>query len=222
MSTKECGHHHHDDRGQLLRSIFGGIIAFILLILFIIFLIWIILRPTKPSFMLQDATVYAFNLSSSINEPSPSVPTPNTVTITMQITLSAHNPNHRIGIYYHKLDVYASYRSQQISLPTALPATYQGHKDFTVWSPFLYGTAVPVSPYTLSSLQQDQNAGAVLVNVKVNGRVKWKVGTWVSGRYHIYVNCPAYIRFAGDRNGGIGVVAPSVKFQLLQSCSVDV
>ena len=141
----------------------------------------------------------------------------------MQVTLSSHNPNARVGVYYHALRVYASYRSQQISLATALPDTYQGHRDFAVWSPFLFGNVVPVSPFVLSSLQQDQSAaGAVLVNVKVNGRVKWKVGSWVSGRYHIYVNCPAYIIFAGDRSNVAGVVAYPVKFRLLQSCSVDV
>ena len=82
---------------------------------------------------------------------------------------------------------------------------------------------MPVSPFAVSSLQQDRDAGTVMVNVKVNGRVKWKVGTWVSGTYHLYVNCPAYIRVsgAGDRSGGIVVVAPA-KFQLLQGCSVDV
>ncbi|OIW08469.1 hypothetical protein TanjilG_03145 [Lupinus angustifolius] len=220
MSVKECGHHGDEERSALLRRIFGVIVVLIVLILFIIFLIWIILRPTKPTFMLQDATVFAFNLSST--QPPSFVPIPNTITITMQVTLLAHNPNKRIGIYYQKLNVYASYRNQQISLATAIPATYQGHKDFTVWSPFLFGAAVPVSPYTLSSLQQDQNGGAVMVNLKVNGRVKWRVGNWISGRYHIFVNCPAYIRFAGDRNGGVGVVAPAVKFQVLQSCSVDV
>ncbi|KAK7263447.1 hypothetical protein RJT34_31037 [Clitoria ternatea] len=211
MSTKDCGHH-DDDRKQLLRRIFAAIAAFIVLILLIIFLIWVILRPTKPRFMLQDATIFAFNSST----------TPNTLSLTMQVTLTAHNPNHRIGIYYHTLRAYVSYHSQQISLPTAIPDTYQGHKDFTVWSPFLFGYAVPVSPFVLLSLQQDQSGGVVMVNVKVNGRVKWKVGTWISGRYHLYVNCPAYIRFSGDRNIGIGVSSPAVKFQLLQSCSVDV
>ncbi|KAF7805744.1 NDR1/HIN1-like protein 1 [Senna tora] len=218
MSVKECGHHDDDDDRQVVRRVVSGIVGFIVLILLIIFLIWIILRPSKPRFILQDATVFAFNLSSPV---APTL-TPNTISITMQVTLSAHNPNDRIGIYYHKLDVYASYRNQQISLGTLLPASYQGHKDVTVWSPFLYGTAVPVSPYVLDSLRQDQNAGGVLVNVKVNGRVKWKVGSWVSGRYHLFVNCPAYIRFAGDAANGIGVVGPAVKFQILQSCSVDV
>ncbi|KAK7312676.1 hypothetical protein VNO77_36735 [Canavalia gladiata] len=219
MSSKDCGHH-EEERRQLLRRIVGAIVAFIVLILLIIFLIWIILRPTKPRFIIQDATLYTFNFSST--SPSVTSPTPNILTLTMQVTLAAHNPNHRIGIYYHNLYAYASYRNQQISLATSIPNTYQGHKDFTIWSPFIYGNAVPVSPFLLSALQLDQSTGTVLVNVKVNGRVKWKVGTWISGRYHIYVNCPAYIRFAGDRSNAIGGVTPAVKFQLLQSCSVDV
>ncbi|KAK7342042.1 hypothetical protein VNO80_24984 [Phaseolus coccineus] len=207
MSTKDCGHHHSSHR-RLLHLILIGAAAFVLLVLFVVFLIWVILRPTKPRFTLQDATLFNFNLSS---------PIPNTLSLTMQVTLSAHNPNARIGVYYHALRLHASYRSQQISLPTALPDTYQGHHDFTVWSPFLYGNTVPVAPFVLASLQQDQSAGTVMVNVKVNGRVKWKVGTWVSGRYHININCPAYISFAGDRSNAEGV-----KFHLLQSCSVDV
>ncbi|KAK7272249.1 hypothetical protein RJT34_28729 [Clitoria ternatea] len=220
--TKGCDHH-DEERRQLLRRVFAGILGFIFLVLLVVFLIWIILRPTKPRFILQDATVYAFNLSSTGDTPSLATPTPNTLTLTMQATLSAINPNNRIGIYYQKLDAYASYRGQQISLATELPPTYQGHRDTTVWSPFLYGTAVPVSPFLLEVLHQDKTSGGVLVNVKVNGRVKWKVGTWVSGRYHINVNCPAYIRLAGgDRDDAIGVAGPAVKFQLFQGCIVDV
>lgn len=86
----------------------------------------------------------------------------------------------------------------------------------------IYGLAVPVSPYLSEILRQDLTSGGVLVNIKVNGRVKWKVGTWVSGRYHIDVNCPAFIRVAGDKGDGFGVSGPAVKFQLSQSCVVDV
>jgi len=70
------------------------------------------------------------------------------------MSMTAH-PNEQIGIYYHKLDVYTSYRNQQISLGTVLPATYQGHKDVTVWSPFLYATTIPMSPFVLDFLRQD-------------------------------------------------------------------
>lgn len=212
MSEKDCGHS-HDDRKKLVRLILNAVGGLIIVVLLIIFLFWAITRPSKPSFILQDATLYAFNLSTG---PSP----PNALTTNLQVTITTRNPNDKIGIYYQKADVYASYRNQQISLATLLPATYQGHKDVIVWSPFLCGNSVPVSPFVAEALGQDLNAGMVMVNIKVDGRIKWKVGTWISGRYHLHVNCPAYITF-GDKSKGIASGA-SLKFQLVQSCSVDV
>ncbi|XP_061376279.1 NDR1/HIN1-like protein 1 [Gastrolobium bilobum] len=224
MSKHRCGY--EDGRRRLLRRIFAGILAFIILVLLVIFIIWITLKPTKPRFVLQDATVFAFNISSAGAAPYATAPNPNTLTVSMQVTLSSYNPNERIGIYYQNLDVYVSYRGQQISLAAELPPTYQGHGDVDVWSPLLYGSVVPVPPFMSDALQQDQTSGEVLVNVKVNGRVKWKVGTWVSGTYHIDVNCPAYIVLAVDRNNSIGGSVPgsgpAVKFPVQHSCIVDV
>ncbi|PSR86451.1 NDR1/HIN1-like protein [Actinidia chinensis var. chinensis] len=210
MSAKDCGNH-HDHRKKLFRRLFLAFVGFTLLVLFLVLLIFLILRPTKPHFLLLDATVFAFNSTPT---------TSNLLTTTLQVTFSSRNPNARIGIYYDKLDIYASYRSQQITLPTLLPDAYQGHKDVSVWSPFLYGNAVPVAPYVAAALGEDELAGTVLVNVKVNGRVRWKVGTFVSGRYRLYVNCPAYIAF-GSWNSGVPAGA-GIKFQLAQSCHVDV
>ncbi|GFZ20246.1 NDR1/HIN1-like 1 [Actinidia rufa] len=182
MSAKDCGNH-HDHRKKLFRRLFLAFVGFTLLVLFLVLLIFLILRPTKPHFLLLDATVFAFNSTPT---------TSNLLTTTLQVTLSSRNPNARIGIYYDKLDIYASYRSQQITLPTLLPEAYQGHKDVSVWSPFLYG---------------NRGAGG-------------PVGTFVSGRYRLYVNCPAYIAF-GNRNSGVPAGA-GIKFQLAQSCHVDV
>ncbi|XP_050883415.1 NDR1/HIN1-like protein 1 [Lathyrus oleraceus] len=215
--TNEC-ESHEDQNRQLIRYILYGILALIILILLTIFLTWIILRPTNPRFILQDIRVIAFNLTSTVEPPSLT-----TITLTIQVTLSSLNPNSKIGIYYNKLDAYASYRGQQISLPTGLPETYQTHGDISIWSPMLYGLAVPVSPYLSEILRQELTSGGVLVDIKFNGRVKWKVGTWVSGRYHIDVNCPAFIRVTGDEGGDrFEVSNPAAKFQLSQSCVVDV
>ncbi|CAL5357221.1 unnamed protein product [Camellia sinensis] len=212
--TKGCDHHHCDDRKTLYPRVFIILISFIVLILFIILLIYLILRPTKPHFTLLSTTIYAFNVTTT--------PT-NLLTSTFQVTLSSTNPNSRIGIYYDKLDVYAVYRRQQITLPTLLPASYQGHEDVSVWSPFLYGNAVPVAPYVAAALCGDEAAGTVLINVKVDGRVRWKVGDFVSGKYRLYVKCAAYIPF-GNKNSNSGIViGPGInKYQLVQNCHVDV
>ncbi|KAK4482718.1 hypothetical protein RD792_009903 [Penstemon davidsonii] len=214
MSTKyDCGHH-ENPRKKLYRRLLAFSLGLILLILLIILITWLILRPTKPHFTLQDVTVYAFNLSS-----------PNLLTTTLQITLTTHNPNGKVGIYYDKLHVYASYHSQQITLPTLLPDTYQQQKDDTVWSPFVYGIAVPIPPYVAVNMNQDQSVGTVVVNVRVDGRVRWRVGTFVSRNYHLNVNCPAYIgrKLNIINNNGLDQVGTAgVKYQLVMDCHVDV
>nr|GMD64674.1 protein YLS9-like [Ipomoea batatas] len=204
------------ERRKCYRRLCAILSWFIILILITIFLIWLILRPTKPHFILQDATVYTFNLTTTSS-------TLNLLTTTLQLSLAARNPNKRIGIYYDRLDVYATYRGQQITPPTSLPASYQGHKEVTVWSPFVNGNAVPVAVYLGAEISEDQNAGRVLINVRVDGRVRWKVGTFISGRYRLNVNCPAYLSFGGGEYSPNSVlVGSTAKYQLVQQCYVDV
>ncbi|GAV57325.1 LEA_2 domain-containing protein [Cephalotus follicularis] len=213
MSAKDC-EHHGQTRRKIFRRIFAGILIFLLVILITILIVWAILRPSKPNFILQDATLYALNLSS-----------PNTLTSTFQVTFSSRNPNDNIGIYYDKLNVYANYRNQQITYRTAIPPTYQGHNEVNIWSPLIYGVSVPVAPYNAVALGQDEGSGAILLTIKMDGRVRWKVGTFTTGGYHIFVTCPAFIQFGNGASGnGNGIVVGEnvVKYQLLVSCSVSV
>ncbi|KAK6152257.1 hypothetical protein DH2020_014892 [Rehmannia glutinosa] len=156
-----------------------------------------------------DATIFNLNVSA-----------PNVISTTVQVTVNSRNPNSNIGIYYDRLDVYATYRNQQITYYTVIPPVYQGHKDVNVWSPFIYGNTVPVAPYNGLALTQDQSDGAIAITVKINGRVRWKVGSFISGRYHLHVTCPAYIPLGNSKNTGI-VIGNAVKYQLSQSCSVN-
>ncbi|KAJ0976643.1 hypothetical protein J5N97_012153 [Dioscorea zingiberensis] len=209
MSGKDdCGNHGSCKRRKFYRRAFACILAIIVLILLIILIVWLALRPTKPRFYLQDANVQQFNLSSSY-----------LLTSYIQVTISSRNPNDKVGIYYDKLDTYASYKSQQITLPSALPTGYQGHGDVEVWSPYLVGSTVPIAPYLSDSLQQDESAGLLLLYIKIDGRLRWKVGSWISGHYHIYVNCPALLTFGDGKANGY---SPSLKFRQISTCSVDV
>ncbi|CAN6439083.1 unnamed protein product [Victoria cruziana] len=184
--TKDCGNH-GGDKEKLYRRLFAGLMAFIIVVLFLILMIWLILRPTKPSFVLQDANIMEFRLSS-----------PNQLTSRMQVTVASHNPNGRVGIYYDRLEVYASYMGQQITLRTVLPPTYEGHHDADVWSPFLLGPSVPISPYLAASLEHAHDYGVGPFSIRIDGRLRWKVGSWTSGHYHIHVECDAYLSFSGS------------------------
>uniref|UniRef100_A0A7N1A4I4 Late embryogenesis abundant protein LEA-2 subgroup domain-containing protein n=1 Tax=Kalanchoe fedtschenkoi TaxID=63787 RepID=A0A7N1A4I4_KALFE len=178
----DCGKHGYKPKKLLLR-ILAGVLIFLVAVLLIVFLVWAILRPAKPQFTIQDATVYAFNVSTN----------PSLLTSTIQLTITSTNPNDNIGVYYDRLDVYATYRNQQITLVTRLPSDYQGHKEANVWSPFVFGKLVPVAPYNALALAQDQKSQVVDLVIKMDGRVRFKVGSFISGQYHLEVRCPAQI-----------------------------
>ncbi|KAG6401620.1 hypothetical protein SASPL_138484 [Salvia splendens] len=194
----------------MARRCGAALLSFVFVFLLIVLLVWAILQPKKPRFTLQDATIFNLNISA-----------PNVISTTVQVTVNSRNPNSRIGVYYDRLDVFATYRSQQISYYTVIPPVYQGHKDVNVWSPFLYGNNVPVAPYNGIALAQDQSNGAINLLIKINGRVRWKVGSFISGRYHLHVACAAYIPIGNSKNTGI-VIGNAVKYQLSQSCTVNV
>lgn len=129
------------------------------------------------------------------------------------MTIAAHNPNDHIGIFYDRVDVYASYKFQQVTVPTQLPPVYQRRNDLVLWSPYLCGFNVPITPYLGNAVLQDCNAGYIMLHVKVDGRIRWKVGSWISDYYHLSVNCPAVLVTQGDE---------TFRFQQITSCSVEV
>ncbi|KAL6997964.1 hypothetical protein U1Q18_008088 [Sarracenia purpurea var. burkii] len=208
MSVKECDHH-RGRRRRRCRRLCAWCLIVNFIILFFILLVWAALQPRKPRFIIQDVTVYAFNFSA-----------PNYLTSNFQVTIFSRNPNSKIGIYYDRLVVYAAFQSQQITYFTDIPPVYQGHKDVTVWPPFVAGSNVPVAPYYSAALGQVQNSGLLLLTIKLDGRVRFKIGTFTTGRYNLHVKCPATISF-GNQNSGY-YVGNAVKFQLSQSCSVTV
>ena len=212
MSKEDCGKHakKHWWKKKKYRRILCWLLGILVFILFAILVVWLVLRPTKPRFYLQDATVSAFNQSG---------PSGNMLTSSIQITVSTRNPNDKIGIYYDKLDVYASYKDQQITLKTTVPPTYQGQKETVIWSPYLYGQNVPIAPFLGMALGIDRSVGVLYLHVKISGKLRWKVGRWISGRYRVFVNCPAMLVFGSSPVPGYW---PFMRFQQMSSCEVDV
>ncbi|KAJ8484931.1 hypothetical protein OPV22_017416 [Ensete ventricosum] len=210
MSGKDCGDHGKwCERRKRYQRVLGCIVGFIILVLLIILIIWLVLRPTKPRFYLQDAVVLQFNYTG---------PPSNLLSTVIQVTVASRNPNDRIGIYYDRINVYAAYKYQQISLVTALPPMYQGHNDVVVWSPYIFGPNVPVAPYLCNTLTQDESSGFLIIHVKIDGRIRWKVGSWTSDQYRLFVSCPAFLTFQNGRSGS----GATVKFQQMSACSVEV
>ncbi|GJN21246.1 hypothetical protein PR202_gb08707 [Eleusine coracana subsp. coracana] len=187
------------------------LLALVLIVAFIALVIFLALRPSKPAFYLQDLQL---RRPISLGDPS--------LTASAQVTLASRNPNDHVGVFYKRLDVFVTYRDEPITVPVSLPPIYQGHRDVSVWSPVLAAESVPVAGYVADAMKQDVAMGFVSLQVKVDGRVKWKVGSWVSGSYHLFVSCPAVLTAGGGQPAGGKATVTSLKFTQPTACSVEV
>ncbi|OEL19670.1 NDR1/HIN1-like protein 12 [Dichanthelium oligosanthes] len=208
--SKDCGNHGDSDFKQTCRRLLIILLGLAVIVGVIALIVYLVLRPTHPRFILQDATLRQLDLSNG------SAPILSTAA---QVTIASRNPNDRIGVYYDRLDVYASYKYQQVTLASRLPTVYQGHGDVDVWSPVLTGPNVPFAPFLADAMRNDIANGYLMMEVRIDGRVRWKVGSWTSGHYHIFVTCPAYF----ISSGGYSVVgAHGLRFQTATYCRVEV
>ncbi|THU48411.1 hypothetical protein C4D60_Mb09t25960 [Musa balbisiana] len=188
---KDCGIHGEQKRHKLYRRLFATFLVLLVLAFLAVLVVWLVLRPTKPKFYLQDADLLRFNLTPGAAP---------LLTSVVQVTISSRNPNDRIGVYYDRLDAFVLYNSQQVTAATALPSLRL--------------------PGPQRRHRLDENAGYLLLYVRVDGLLRWKVGTWISGHYHLQANCPAFLTV--DTAKSHGGAPPLFRFQQITACSVDV
>ncbi|OWM71800.1 hypothetical protein CDL15_Pgr002275 [Punica granatum] len=169
-----------------------------------------IIGPHRPQFTLQDVTLYNFNLTAD----------PSCLSSVFQATIWLRNPNAWIGLYYDTVGAYATYENQQVTSRTEINSTYERHKSADIWTVLVAGTSVPVAPNIGAALNQDWGNGTVVIMIKLDGQVRWKLGILTRGENHITVLCPAYITF-GPNSTGISVGNNVIKYQLFHNCEVN-
>ncbi|TYG92280.1 hypothetical protein ES288_A11G017600v1 [Gossypium darwinii] len=168
-SPKHCAERRRFTISKYHKKLFFAFSSFLTLLLAFIFLIWLTLHPSKPQFSLTQADIYQLSLTR-----------PSLLNSSIQLTFLSKNPNKRVAIYYDQLQAYASYKD---------------HEEANLLTAFLQGTALPVAPSFGYEVGRDQIAGKIVLSLKVNGKLRWKVGSWVSGRYRFNVNCVSIIAF---------------------------
>lgn len=207
---KDCGKHGGvGGGGRFFRrraygSCCGCLLFLIIIVLFAILIVYLVLRPHKPRFYVQDATVRQWNTTDDL------------LTSSLQFTVLSRNPNNRIGIYYDQISAYATYIGQQVTPFYPLSPFYQGHKDVNVLSPVLYGSLVPLAPFIADHLKVDEQTGVLTLNLRMNGRIRWKVGTWTSAHYRLNVNCYTILGLSGSGFVGQAPLQPGTR------CNVNV
>jgi len=199
MSAKRCVTHkhchNHDPwwKKSPCMIFLLVLLLFLFIVLLVILVIFLVLHPHKPRFYLQNATVRELNVSDGL------------LTSNLQFTVVSHNPNDRIGVLYDSLSTYVSYLGQQITDECPLPTFYQDDNGMNFLPTILYGNSVPLAAVVCEQLNYERQNGLLSLSLRMDGTIRWKVGSWTSGHYHLNVNCWAIL---GMNNNGFGGQVP--------------
>ncbi|KAK3024623.1 hypothetical protein RJ639_043951 [Escallonia herrerae] len=155
-------------------------------------IVWLVYRPHKPGFTVVAAAVYGINTSS-----------PPFISATIQFTVVARNPNHRVSILYDHLSTFVSYRNQAITPPVMLPPFFHERESTVAISPVIGGAAVPASVEVANGLAMDEGYGVVGLRLVLMGKLRWKAGGIWTGHSGLYVRCELLV---GLKKGFVGQV----------------
>ena len=127
---------------------------------------------------MESVAIKGFDLTSS----SPLSPA-------FDVTVRAHNPNDKIGIYYEKGSSVKVYYEDVNLCNGALPAFYQPTNIVTVFKTALKGSGIELTNAALRALSDEQNKGTVPFTLKLRAPVKIKVGSIKTWKITVKVTC---------------------------------
>lgn len=153
----------------------------ILTLIFIIavgFLItWLVTKPKKLHYSLENASVQNFNLTDD-----------NHMSATFKLTIQSHNPNHRISVYYNSVEIYVKFKDQTLAFDTMEPF-HQPRMNVTQIDDTLVAQNVAVSKSSGKDLRDQHSLGKIELEVYVKAKVRFKVAVWKSSHRTAHIKC---------------------------------
>lgn len=153
----------------------------ILTLIFIIalgFLItWLVTKPKKLHYSLENASVQNFNLTDD-----------NHMSATFKLTIQSHNPNHRISVYYNSVEIYVKFKDQTLAFDTMEPF-HQPRMNVTQIDDTLVAQNVAVSKSSGKDLRDQHSLGKIELEVYVKAKVRFRVAVWKSSHRTAHIKC---------------------------------
>ncbi|XVF63302.1 hypothetical protein PTKIN_Ptkin09bG0077000 [Pterospermum kingtungense] len=166
-------------------------------------ILFLVFQPKLPKYSIDRLAITRFNLSS----------VDSSLSATFDVTITARNPNKRIGIYYEGgsyLDVW--YTGTKLC-EGSMPKFYQGHRNTTVLVLPLSGQIQNGTGLVTSLQQQQQNTGNIPLRLRVNQPVRVKLGKLKLMKVKFLVRCRLVVD-ALAANDAITIQNSSCKFRL--------
>ncbi|XP_028768785.1 NDR1/HIN1-like protein 6 [Neltuma alba] len=165
-------------------------------------ILFLVFRPKLPKYSIDGLTVTRFSLSED-----------NNLSATFNVTVTARNPNKKIGIYYEGGSHVSAWYMDTKLCEGSLPKFYQGHKNTTVLHLPLSGQIQNATELQAVIQEQMQQTGNIPLNLRAKQPVRIKLGKLKLFKVKFKVRC----RLVVDRlesNNEIKIVSSSCKFRL--------
>lgn len=161
---------------NLVRCIAGCLLALIVIVGLVVLITWLVIRPKKFVYNLENGTVQNFGLTN------------NHLNATFDFVLEAYNPNSRISVYYDYIESALTYEDQTVAFNTIDPF-FQRHRDVSRVESKLKASNLALSPATFKDLKVEKSSGEIEVDVHFKAKIRFKVGLLKSNHRILRIVC---------------------------------
>ncbi|KAK3408092.1 uncharacterized protein At1g08160 [Eucalyptus grandis] len=165
-------------RGRLGLAKMAALILLSLIVLVgvAVFIIWLAIHPRRLVFTVGDAFIDHYNL------------TRDHLDARFDFSIRAYNPNRRMSVYYDDIHVTVEYDDQDLASSVADPF-FLSHKNETKLHVVPQAQDVALARRVSRNLRLERTSGVVQIKVRLQAKVRFKVGIWKSRHRKLKVYC---------------------------------
>ncbi|EXC24901.1 hypothetical protein L484_011767 [Morus notabilis] len=173
---------------HILRWIAMFFLALIVLVGIAVLVIWLVVRPKRLVYSVEDASIHNFNINN------------NHLNASFDFVVRSYNPNSKVSIYYDKIESRVEYDDQTLAYNMVEPF-FQPHKNVTRLELKLAAQSVPLVGSIPADLRLEKSSGEIELNVWLKARIRFKVGAWKSSHRTLKIFCsPVLVHFSRSKN----------------------
>ncbi|BAT85922.1 hypothetical protein LR48_Vigan03g248200 [Vigna angularis] len=184
-------------RGRSCCCCLFGILWKILVVLIVlvglaILIFWLVVQPRSFKFHVTEADLTQFDYNADNS----------TLHYNMVLNFTARNPNKKLNIYYDKVEALAFYEDARFSnddVITHMNSFRQYTKSSSPMSAVFSGLkVVTLNNEQVSELNEDKSDGVYEFYVRLNFRIRYRLGDVISGDFKPKVKCHIKVPFPNN------------------------
>lgn len=164
--------------------------------------LYLAFQPKAPRYSVDRLSVSQFQVDSSL-----------TASARFDVTVTAANPNARIGIFYQRGSSLGVWYQTHRLARGGLPAFYQGHRNTTVLGVVMAGQA-QLGSEVMAALRDAQRTGAVPLVFRADVPVRVELGSLKLWTVTSRVRCDLVVDSLLNAGSQIKIKASNCKFSL--------